>query len=328
MKNVYILVFALLLSSFSLGGEIEDRSEIGRKAKELMLHNSFSELESIASTYRDMEERTSSGLWKLTLFYGAFGDVSSSARKDEKTWRELVKKADRWINTYPKSPTPYIVKALVLKKEAWAIRGVGYSNTVAADAWKPFYEKIELSRNVLEESKLISSEDPHWHSTMAEIATIQAWDEVDFKKFTSQSFAKFPNYFQLYFSAMDYYTPKWRGDADRIEIFATEIMERTKSKEGFGMYARIYWYASQSQFQGKLFEKSKVRWGIMSKGIDDVLHKFPDQWNVNNFAFFACLAQDKEKARKLISMIENPPIQSAWLGSNENYENCKKWSTY
>ncbi|HSC67061.1 MAG TPA: hypothetical protein VLC79_05200, partial [Cellvibrio sp.] len=284
MKNIYILIFMLLFSSLSLGGELEDRREISRVAKELMLHGSFSELENLASMYRDTEERTSSGLWKLTLFYGAFGDVNSNEVKDEKNWNELVKNTDLWITAYPKSPTPYIVKALVLKKEAWAIRGVGYSNTVAPSAWKPFYEKIELSRNVLEESKLISSEDPHWHSTMAEIATIQAWDEVEFKKFTNQSFSKFPNYFQLYFNAMNYYTPKWRGSADKVEIFATEIMEKTKSKEGFGMYARIYWYASQSQFQGKLFEKSKVRWDIMSKGIDDVLNKFPDQWNINSFA--------------------------------------------
>ena len=33
----------------------------------------------------------------------------------------------------------------------------------------------------------------------------------------------------------------------------------------------------------------------------------------------------EEKAKKLISLIEYPPISSAWLGSIENYTYCKTW---
>lgn len=325
MKNICIFIFMLLLPPLSLASELGDRDNIDKKVQEHIHNNSFSELESIASTYRTKEERTSSGLWKITLFYASIEDSYSYQKKDKKNWEDLIRKADQWIKAYPKSPTPYIAKAIALKSEAWTIRGTGYANTVATDAWKPFHEKIELSRATLEKSKLISNNDPHWYATMADIATIQSWEETDFKKLFDEGYVKYPNYYQMYFNAMIYYTPKWKGNANKVELFASEILEKTKSKEGFALYARIYWAASQTQFQGKLFENSKVRWNIMSKGIDDVLKKYPDQWNINSFALFSCLAQDKEKAKKLISMIEYPPISSAWLGSIENYAYCKTW---
>ena len=326
IKNITIFVFLLSLSSLSLGDELEDRKEISNNVKELLSHNSFSELESISIKYRNSQERTSSGLWKLTLFYAGFDEFYSHQQNDEKAWLDSIKKMDLWISIYPRSPTPYIAKAILIEKRAWTIRGTGYASTVSPDAWKPFHEKITLSKRVLESSKLISSKDPHWYASMANIATIQSWEEIKLKKLLNEGFSKFPSYFQMYFNAMDYYTPKWRGDANKIESFATEIVDKTKAKEGFGMYARIYWYASQSQFQGQLFEKSNVRWDIMSQGIDDVLKKYPDQWNINNFALFSCLAQDKEKTRELISMIKYPAIKTAWLEDLRIYEHCKIWS--
>jgi hypothetical protein len=125
---------------------------------------------------------------------------------------------------------------------------------------------------------------------------------------------------------MGYYTPRWHGSAEEIEAFARNAVERTKEKEGAGMYARIYWAASQSLFQGRLFENSNVRWEIMRKGIDDVLQKYPDQWNINNFALFSCLAKDKEMTQKLISMIKGSPIKSGWLGNTKYYDYCNSWS--
>jgi len=64
----------------------------------------------------------------------------------------------------------------------------------------------------------------------------------------------------------------------------------------------------------------------MSKGIDDVLAKYPDQWNINNFAFFSCLAEDKAKSREIISKIQGGPISLAWFNDMRFYNACKKWA--
>jgi hypothetical protein len=63
----------------------------------------------------------------------------------------------------------------------------------------------------------------------------------------------------------------------------------------------------------------------MSKSIDDVLAQYPDQWNINNFAYFSCLAGDKNKTRLLITQIQNEPILEVWGGINFYYQ-CKFWA--
>ena len=91
------------------------------------------------------------------------------------------------------------------------------------------------------------------------------------------------------------------------------------------MYARIYWSASQTQYGRDLFTDSDVIWEKMKKGIDDVLKRYPDQWNINNFALFACLANDKEKARELFNLIKQPIIWKVWK-SEADYQQYKAWA--
>lgn len=78
------------------------------------------------------------------------------------------------------------------------------------------------------------------------------------------------------------------------------------------MYARIYWYAAQTIYGNDLFVGSDVRWENMRVGIWDVLDRYPDQWNIQNFAFFACLTQDATTLADLMAMIDGPPIMRVW----------------
>ena len=57
-----------------------------------------------------------------------------------------------------------------------------------------------------------------------------------------------------------------------------------------------------------------------------MLKAFPDQWNINNFAKFACIARDREKAKELIDQVSGDPIPDAW-GDGTIFENCKDWAT-
>ena len=78
------------------------------------------------------------------------------------------------------------------------------------------------------------------------------------------------------------------------------------------MYARIYWYASQAHFQNELFTKSFAAWPRMKEGFEDVIARYPDSWNLNNYAKFACLARDKETTREILKRIQSDPVMEAW----------------
>ena len=150
-------------------------------------------------------------------------------------------------------------------------------------------------------------------------------NRTEFERIIDEGLKKEPLYYQLYFTALEYFAPKWYGSERDIEEFANSAVARTKEQEGLGMYARIYWAASQTQYGEKLFTGSNVVWEKMKRGIDDVLKRYPDQWNINNFALFACLANDRQKAGELFKLIKEPPILDVWK-SESNYSRYKLWA--
>jgi len=201
-------------------------------------------------------------------------------------------------------------------------RGDGWGNTVRKEDWKLFRDTIEEARIYLQEHESLKYSDPQWFEQMLTIAKAQGWETEVFYKLLDEALATHPQFYEIYFRAINYLQPRWHGSIEEIEHFANYSVEKSKETEGKGMYARIYWYASQAEYGHDLFAKSKVRWDQMRLGIEDVISTYPDQWNVNNFAVFSCLANDADMTRKLIGMMEGRPIVSVWKGGRF-YEHCQ-----
>lgn len=49
----------------------------------------------------------------------------------------------------------------------------------------------------------------------------------------------------------------------------------------------------------------------METGFDDVVRAYPDYWNLNNYAKFACLADDKPKTKELTTRISGHVVDDA-----------------
>ena len=91
------------------------------------------------------------------------------------------------------------------------------------------------------------------------------------------------------------------------------------------MYARIYWFASQTQFQNAIFTDSLVTWSRMKDGFEDIIKRYPDAWNLNNYAKFACLAQDKPKTREILERADFTIVPEAWNSPSLHAE-CFQWA--
>ncbi len=305
--------------------ELEDRQQIGAQASALFMQERFAELEQLADRYRTTEARTRSGLWKLTLFYSGLTDLAFSDEKSDKYWDSIESKALRWVDAFPDSPTPRIAYSLVLIGHAWMFRGGGWGSEVKSQDWKPFHEYMKKAETYLLEHKDIAAADPRWYETMLAVARAQDWDIQRFKQLVDEAVARYPYFYQIYFAAIDYLAPKWHGSRQQIEAFADFAVSKTAEREGTGMYARIYWYAAQAQYRDRLFTDSSVVWSKMKKSIEDVLQRYPDQWNINNFAHFACLAWDRDETRELMGRIEGAPIPQAWEDEAQ-YRQCRTWA--
>jgi hypothetical protein len=159
---------------------------------------------------------------------------------------------------------------------------------------------------------------------LLKVARYEDWDRETFDALLDEALGSEPLFYQNYFDALEYLLPKWHGSKKDVNVFVMNALRRTSALEGQGMYARIYWYMSQTQSGAKLFSDSFASWPMMKTSFDDVIARYPDAWNLSNFASFACIAKDKPKAKELFERIGATAIPSAW-GGEQAYRLCLDW---
>ena len=308
--------------------ELEERAIIPSSAHKALLSENFSQLEQSSHAYRTEKSRTASGLWKLTLFYAGIQsaiDAQTVSQEPEAAFRRLEEKTTRWMQQYPTSPSAYIAHSMVLIGHGWSYRGDGTASTVKPESWAPFRKHIAMARQNLESYKAVAAKDPRWYETMLTIARAESWDRKQFDRLLNEALDREPLFYQTYFLAIEYLLPKWHGGNQEIEAFANDATRRTSTQEGRGMYARIYWFASQTQFQNDIFADSLAVWPHMKAGFEDVVKRYPDAWNFNNYAKFSCLARDKTKARELLKRVSHDFILEAW-NPPSLHRWCSEWA--
>jgi hypothetical protein len=95
------------------------------------------------------------------------------------------------------------------------------------------------------------------------------------------------------------------------------------------MYARIYWSieAKGSNGQFKFPNETYVDWDRMKKGLDNIILKYPSDWNITHYAYLACRAKDQVKTAELFKNIPDY-VRENWPRpvNDENYYFCKFFS--
>lgn len=321
----YAALIAVIFPLVCSANELAQRKAITSRADALFVHEQFDTLDRLVDRYRRTGARTSSGLWKLTFLYGGIEDGTDTDKHDVRYWQRREEIARRWIARSPRSAAAYICYSLLLMRHAWSIRGSGWAYQVRPQDWAPFYRYVRKARLNLERHKRIGETDPRWYEAMLQVARAEGWGINRFDALVNEATAKYPYFYQIYFRAVIYLLPKWYGSPRQVEAFARFALDRTREHEGSGLYARIYWYLSQIQYSNRLFVESDVRWPEMKQGIHDVLARYPDQWNINNFARFACLAGDRQETLALVDRIKGQPIVDAW-GDRALFDRCRDWA--
>ncbi|WP_158549383.1 hypothetical protein [Lysobacter silvisoli] len=305
--------------------EHQVRDDISAQATKLLWNDgSFVEVDRAYRGYLSRGDRTPSGLWVHGVFANAvIGSLTQLYRPaTDKDWERVEAKTLAWTRSAPKSSLARIVHAESIRQRAWRIRGSGYSNTVPATAWKPFYAHILRARAYLTSQQALLADDPNYYATQIGLIR-ESPGGADPTPMYEAGIKRFPAYYPIYFSMLDHLLPKWHGDAESIEVFAQAAAKRSRATEGRGLYARIYWYASQINYGDDLFAESKARWGAMKAGFDDVVERYPDQWNLQSYAKFACDAGDRATLAKLLKRIGTNYEDRAW-GSRAKYESCRR----
>jgi hypothetical protein len=109
--------------------------------------------------------------------------------------------------------------------------------------------------------------------------------------------------------------PQWGGSDEAVEAFAQQVRKQAGGALGDELYARIYWtFGSSTLYRGNFFEFSPVSWPTMRRGFAEIERRNPESaWSINNFASFACRADDSATYLRLqVKRTKLPETPDAW----------------
>jgi hypothetical protein len=309
VRQLLILCAFFFVTNGAVAGEVDMRRALMAEVNFHLSRDSFSDLERLHSALLSSDERFPSGVWKLFFFHL---EIRRYLRDDADPsyWASLEEKAESWRKAFPNSVAAPIFLAEIHLQRAWTYRGEGYASTVRD--WDKVKAYAAKAHTALVQGGPAVRSNPEWYSVMFRVLDLYRSEPGEFQTLLQEGMTKHPNYHGLYFSASRSLQPKWGGSEEAIEALASEGTARSSKTEGKAMYARVYWNLDQSVYEGTIFKRSKADWVKMRAGFEDIVAKSPEAWNINSYAYFACLAGDKATLAKLLGRIGGSADFGAW----------------
>jgi hypothetical protein len=161
-----------------------------------------------------------------------------------------------------------------------------------------------------------------WCGLRLGIARDAGWDHQRYRALFNEATQKFSWYVPLYLWAANYLSPQWGGSYDAVDALA-RLTTATPLGADYSLYARVYWHLTCDEcLEFGVFQDSHATWPRMKAGFEGLMKRYPkSKWNLNGYAYFACLADDASTYGVLRARIGKDVIPAAW-GSNHSTEVC------
>lgn len=271
----------------------------------------FDSLERMAEDFRRAKARTPSGTWKMGWFYKAFETIGLNAPTPSATMA-MNASLQTWLQSHPGSPTPYIALGHFIYWRTVASWRYRLATSNARPNWEPYRQGLAETYDFLLRAKPIAARDPEWYVVMENLGRLLEIDLAERHLLVEEGLDQEPHYHRLYFAAAEGLLPKWGGSHRMVEAFANEAVTRTREVDGESLYARIYWHLARIEFGPDLFRETGAEWDAISRGFRDIAKAYPEGWNLNAFALFACAANDFAKAGQILGQIGDGIIPELW----------------
>lgn len=274
--------------------------------------------------YREYKgKRTPSGTWKQYWYFEEFRKYGGRSR-DKAHWDAKHALATAWRTKYPRSAAARILDHYLYISEAWSTRGNGSYANIPAEDIRSVDDQMRKAGLILSADRTERRMEPEPEYQRIPILQAPLTSEIHNLDLKLNSLLdKAPDYHPGFFDAAALRQVKWGGGTDGIERVARKAASGT-GKDARAMYARVYWYADQVVYSGKIFERSPVVWADMKTSFDALVKTYPDPWNLNAFADFACRKGDLDTAGALLKRLGDKVYFGAWQGGKPAYQNCSR----
>lgn len=272
----------------------------------------FAALDELMKKWNNPKERDENGEWKLDSFRSVFVNFSSGKRD----WNGDMQRIKRWRAFNPKSAGAAIAEAKYWTAFAWHIRGNDSYSQADPVALRVFGERLQRAEQVLKDAKDYSMDNPLWYEAYLDIAVAASRDDHFIQALFDEAIHRHPYFTPLYLDMAKHWAPRsgkkvdW-GKADEV---IRQAAANTANIDGLSNYAMLYVQLGALQkCECNLLEDSRVSWDKMRDSFADLVKRYPSVDNLNEFAAFACRANDQQTFLNIRPRIVDRIVPNKWL---------------
>lgn len=316
MRRLRDWAAALVLACMAVSaaaGEMELRKAVEDEIQAAFQRGDYKAIEARYAKALASSERTPSGLFVSTvvrLSVVPFPVGSSTVPGRDDHWLPVERKLDTWAAQFPDSALVAVAQSSALLGHGWSWRGNGYARSVTAEGFAKFAAYGKRAHEALVARETAGRKDPHWHAQRIKIAGEQGWAGERYMAAANDATKAFPQYHEIYFEIARKMVPRWGGSTEAIANLSAFAVDQTRATEGEALYARIHW-AVEDWLDAEL-SGPDVDWKRIRAGFEDIVKRYPDPWNLNNYARMACEARDTDTARRVLLRIKDDVVSDAW----------------
>lgn len=334
--------------------EINERNKLNEKIHTLYLKKDFNSLNSMYLNALNNKTKTASGTMLLWHYYQAFNEYYATLYADQtQAWKNAEQGLQRWQKQYPQSAAPKILQVRLLSAKADAYgkeeflnaatatcdirlpatdnisntlfsildKVSGEKNSASLNATNCYFAYQDLIEKYMQQIAPSVQNDPEWFTTQLDMFK-SGTDNSKCQKAFNEGVKKHPGYYNIYFHGVTCHFSEDRKKRMKMrDDIARLAAANTKATNGDALYARVYWVISSYSGIDNLREETPVDWPRMQKSIQQVVSKYPTQWNYANFAQITCSAKDYPFTLKLFNHI--PEYHASDWSSVDIYSVCK-----
>ena len=303
-------------------GEQEDRQALYDQTRTYLNNEDFLALEKLYNSFKKKgNERSKSGIWRQVVFFNQLKWYSNTGN-DQQHWESMRMKAGMWRSR--KETVPSLMFSVYVNwAEAVAKRGNLPATQLTREQIIAYQTPAMRAYYTLYGNRELLSKDPEYYRAMAVLLPYAGGTREKMQALLREAIEKHPYYHETFFRAAHYMQSHWFGRPGEIDAMAREVTAATRQKEGRSYYARLYWFLNGEMYNDDLFRNSQANWEDMRDGFRDMIRQYPDSWNVNAFAYFACRAGDFATMRELLGKQKITIEPDAWgRGKFEAYSEC------
>jgi hypothetical protein len=281
-------------------------------------------LDDTMDRYRANWELTLSGVDKLGVLYARLDAFHFRDYQFKQNSEFAMVPIERWRSLRPTSPFPHVVRAMMLMNRALT----AYSSQPGASSDQA---NTDDPKALLEE--MIAGLDrlgPTPGDAQADILRLRARamlgaTDVELLTLIDEASRRNPLALNIYGMGALSLLSVSEDPAGFLETVARLAAERTPTEGKDTYYVRTYWFVL-GWIGNQAVRDLKIDWQRFATGSEEIVRRFPIQWNIQYLAAIACTGGAKDATRSLISNVKGRPITGAW-GQIQYFHTCRDWAS-